>query len=343
MTILTSEALASALDAVNNAVIHHAQQHQRDGTPAHPIEVAILLSVFANSISRQLRSDNLANAGYIPIPTNAIMAEGMALIGERWLREKAPERLTDLDCPSCGGSGHKGDNLDLANAPLGSMTTIGDVLHRKVENGWLIATSHRDLDRAPTHRLPLKVTDEMAKVMDGYCSDNSVGGLWAGEPQELWDRAVQAWWKSAPDMHPDMVQYNVGDFTMEMVFKPTGMTNLSDMQAVLDQVEVALGQALHPPGEMVIANGEPAVHDGEDFAPLVNIESRISPEPVKTHGGFARSVTWSVKIGDVIVMTANERYPLSVSITACKPPYEITELANNLKTALGSLPVARRK
>ena|SRR6218665_3560064 len=35
-------------------------------------------------------------------------------------------------------------------------------------------------------------------------------------------------------------QYQVGDLTMERVFRATGLENLSDMQAVLDAVENAL-------------------------------------------------------------------------------------------------------
>lgn len=38
----------------------------------------------------------------------------------------------------------------------------------------------------------------------------------------------------------DSVRYQVGDLTMAHVFEPTNIQNLSDMQAVLDAVEVAL-------------------------------------------------------------------------------------------------------
>lgn len=35
-------------------------------------------------------------------------------------------------------------------------------------------------------------------------------------------------------------QFNIGDETMRLVFTPTGMTNISDLQAVFDRVEVVL-------------------------------------------------------------------------------------------------------
>lgn len=38
----------------------------------------------------------------------------------------------------------------------------------------------------------------------------------------------------------DSVRYQVGDLTMEHVFRRAGLTNLSDMQAALDAVEAAL-------------------------------------------------------------------------------------------------------
>lgn len=41
-------------------------------------------------------------------------------------------------------------------------------------------------------------------------------------------------------------QYTIGNLTYEKVFKAAGLTNLSDMQAVLDAVEVALSQQAEP-------------------------------------------------------------------------------------------------
>ncbi|MBN0949384.1 hypothetical protein JTL57_38060, partial [Pseudomonas aeruginosa] len=35
-------------------------------------------------------------------------------------------------------------------------------------------------------------------------------------------------------------KYNIGDATMRHIFTPTGMTNVSDMQAVFDRVEAVL-------------------------------------------------------------------------------------------------------
>lgn len=41
-------------------------------------------------------------------------------------------------------------------------------------------------------------------------------------------------------------QYIAGVLTMQQVFRPAGLTNLADMQAVLDAVERALEDAWHP-------------------------------------------------------------------------------------------------
>ncbi|CAD2261445.1 hypothetical protein PSEUDT2_04146 [Stutzerimonas stutzeri] len=43
------------------------------------------------------------------------------------------------------------------------------------------------------------------------------------------------------------VQYTIGDMTYEKVFKAAGLTNLSDMQAVLDAVEAAIANTAPQP------------------------------------------------------------------------------------------------
>lgn len=57
-------------------------------------------------------------------------------------------------------------------------------------------------------------------------------------PEELWggDRPTCPKCVNQPD------QYTIGDLTFERVFKASGLTNLSDMQAVLNQVERALAK-----------------------------------------------------------------------------------------------------
>ena len=47
-----------------------------------------------------------------------------------------------------------------------------------------------------------------------------------------------------PDTSPEAVKkYTIGNKTYGQIFQATGMTDLSDLQAVLDQVEVALTEA----------------------------------------------------------------------------------------------------
>lgn len=235
-TPVTNTGLAAAMNAVGNEVIHHAQNHQSDSEPVTGVEVAVLLAKAFNTMARELMlGDQTFPDGLCPIPNNPDLAAGMLLVGERWLRDHAPERLqgTDLDCPACGGSGHRDDNPDLARAPLGALTTIGDVLHRKVENGWLVATSHSDL---------------------------------------------------------------------------------------------------------VISNGEPAIHDGEDFSPLATIISTVSVDPVRTHGGLMRQIAWRVEFNGVIIGGEVTRHNWDTPVKDIKPPYDVVNLKEKLDRALASLP-----
>ena len=45
---------------------------------------------------------------------------------------------------------------------------------------------------------------------------------------------------------PAPEKYNIGDATMRHIFMPTGMTDVSDMQAVFDRVEAVLGGMEQP-------------------------------------------------------------------------------------------------
>lgn len=51
----------------------------------------------------------------------------------------------------------------------------------------------------------------------------------------------------------DITQYKIGDITMASVFAPTGMTNISDLQAVFDRIEIVLA-ALQDKGEILAAD-----------------------------------------------------------------------------------------
>jgi hypothetical protein len=52
----------------------------------------------------------------------------------------------------------------------------------------------------------------------------------------------------------------IGDLTMEKIFKPNGIENLSDLQALMDAVEVALGAA-PPPSAKIPVKGPPIPED----------------------------------------------------------------------------------
>jgi len=58
-------------------------------------------------------------------------------------------------------------------------------------------------------------------------------------------------------------KYTIGDLTMDRVFQAAELTNVSDMQAVFDQVEVALRHAIKPAPVSVREAGE-----GDDSTPV---------------------------------------------------------------------------
>lgn len=58
---------------------------------------------------------------------------------------------------------------------------------------------------------------------------------------------------------PAPEKYNIGDATMRHIFTPTGMTNVSDMQAVFDRVEAVLVGMDQP---------APVVPDGYVMVPM---------------------------------------------------------------------------
>ncbi len=61
-------------------------------------------------------------------------------------------------------------------------------------------------------------------------------------------REIEVLIETAPIAQAEQpVQYTIGDLTYEKVFKAVGLTNLSDMQAVLDAVETAIAQAAPQP------------------------------------------------------------------------------------------------
>ncbi|EPY4651953.1 hypothetical protein POV22_11405 [Klebsiella pneumoniae] len=76
----------------------------------------------------------------------------------------------------------------------------------------------------------------------------SIRGDIAGEVEPLYRHA-----QPAPE------KYNIGDATMRHIFTPTGMTNVSDMQAVFDRVEAVLVGMEQP---------APVVPDGYVMVPM---------------------------------------------------------------------------
>jgi hypothetical protein len=139
-------------------------------------------------------------------------------------------------------------------------------------------------------------------------------------------------------------QYDIGDNTMRHVFAPAGLTNLSDLQAVVDQVETALSKPVAPsePPEhgLCYINGELSYYNGEEHVPVIAIVPEESPHLVSTHGGPAHSVTWRVMLYGTQVHTANDRYPArrGFDVNSLEPPGGCVVLAERLRKAILAAP-----
>lgn len=85
--------------------------------------------------------------------------------------------------------------------------------------------------------------------MGGYSNpEKHQDGSYVSSAMELWwqgwkARATRtAQTEQQPEKDAQADRYTVGDLTYEKVFKAAGLTNLSDLQAVLDAVETAIAQ-----------------------------------------------------------------------------------------------------
>lgn len=84
---------------------------------------------------------------------------------------------------------------------------------------------------------PVALQPELAKVIYHFRDWNE------GFPVERFKADYVISWMLAnyPPAQPAPEKYNIGDATMRHIFTPTGMTDVSNMQAVFDRVEAVLG------------------------------------------------------------------------------------------------------
>ncbi|MEB7957312.1 hypothetical protein [Raoultella ornithinolytica] len=88
-----------------------------------------------------------------------------------------------------------------------------------------------------------------------------------------WRSGPNAWWQLASrgdidgeveplyrHAQPAPEKYNIGDTTMRHIFTPTGMTNVSNMQAVFDRVEAVLVGMEQPAPVVQLVPEEPPEH-----------------------------------------------------------------------------------
>ncbi|HBV2688224.1 TPA: hypothetical protein P3M31_004110 [Klebsiella pneumoniae] len=118
--------------------------------------------------------------------------------------------------------------------------------------------------------LPAEEAEELARIALAAMDSEPVAWTW--HYREQWhvtndkcraefvatdgDVAVLPLYRHA---QPASEKYNIGDATMRHIFTPTGMTNVSDMQAVFDRVEAVLVGMNQP---------APVVPDGYVMVPM---------------------------------------------------------------------------
>ncbi len=102
---------------------------------------------------------------------------------------------------------------------------------------------------------PVALQPELAKVIYHFRDWNE------GFPVERFKADYVISWMLAnyPPAQPAPEKYNIGDATMRHIFTPTGMTDVSNMQAVFDRVEAVLGGMDQP---------APVVPDGYVMVPM---------------------------------------------------------------------------
>ena len=88
----------------------------------------------------------------------------------------------------------------------------------------------------------------------------------------------------------EQVKYNIGDATMFHIFTPTGMTNISDFQAVFDRVEVVLSSIASAPMVTVTDSMAYAFHHALTDGPLGDED--VEDIKIGLRAAFANVITY---------------------------------------------------
>lgn len=110
--------------------------------------------------------------------------------------------------------------------------------------------------------LGLKEVNELARMALAAMDSEPVAEVLSNHPgndTSTIDRALPVGTQLYRHAQPASEKYNIGDATMCHIFTPTGMTNVSDMQAVFDRVEAVLVGMDQP---------APVVPDGYVMVPM---------------------------------------------------------------------------
>lgn len=84
---------------------------------------------------------------------------------------------------------------------------------------------------------------EFAAMLAVHCNGGDWNTDYTEDQRKIWRDRAERLRKDPAAIEPapqEPEKYTIGNLTMDRVFKAAGLTNVSDMQAVFDQVEVAL-------------------------------------------------------------------------------------------------------
>lgn len=140
-----------------------------------------------------------------------------------------------------------GDTLHLMETPRGSCHRTGEFINVKITHIADVGEWMPDYVLLSVELQERRKADSEPVIL--YRQVNPVNGMktyWAELDPEEFRHLKQHTDENAEFMtlyrhaQPTPEKYNIGDATIRHIFTPTGMTNVSDMQAVFDRVEAVL-------------------------------------------------------------------------------------------------------
>lgn len=202
---------------------HHA--YLNDGTRSRdPFPEADRLAEVRGRLLARLQVND--SFRYVPMPETVGQAELMEKVGYAYLKEHAPDRIKPLE---------------LRDPPLGMFAIVNGEDCIWDGEDWAPA-------RILKHRLPMKLTPEMAAAMAEYIEGAPPLADAASHMQELWDRALQAWMKWPPAIGDNTEMQEMLNFVAEQVDaawrEKVGHINCTEICAII-RGAVDLARPIH--------------------------------------------------------------------------------------------------